>query len=424
MLAHGANVLFRNDGGTNFTDVSALAGVGDIGKGSTATWGDYDSDGWLDLYVTNWACHPECDPVDFNQSRDTLYHNNGDGTFTDVTHLLTYDKLLGAGFTASFMDYDDDGDLDIYVVNDALMNPIGNVLWRNDGPDEGGNCGGWCWRDASVETGAGIVIEGMGLAVGDYDNDLDLDLYFSNMVAAAALMQNRGDGSFTEVAREAGVEAIVGATVSWGTSFFDYNNDGWLDVFMSTTEFRNLDRDTPPDGMHFDHPNLLFASNGPNADGAVTFTNSSPSSWYEEPRRSMGIAYADYDQDGRVDFVTGDWNRGYTLYRNQGIAGSKNQWLAVKVVGDTSDAHIVNRDAIGTRVYLATDDGRTQMQEVKAGSSLGAGNETVLHFGLGTATPTWVSVRWPNGRRSIYKNPPANQRVRLQYNEGNRDLRP
>ncbi len=134
-----------------FTDVSALAGVDDTGKGSTATWGDYDNDGWLDLYVTSWACHPECDPIDFNLSRDTLYHNNGPDengivTFEDVTDLLVYPKLLGAGFTASFMDYDDDGDLDIYVVNDALMNPIGNVLWRNDGSDVDGICGGWCLR--------------------------------------------------------------------------------------------------------------------------------------------------------------------------------------------------------------------------------------------------------------------------------------
>ncbi|MEM7127893.1 MAG: FG-GAP-like repeat-containing protein [Chloroflexota bacterium] len=409
VLAHGANVLLQNIEGAGFTNVTEVAGVGDTGKGSTATWGDYDNDGWLDLYVTNWACHPECVPLDFTLSQDRLYHNNGPNdegeiTFSDVSHLLDFPKLLGAGFTASFVDVDNDRDMDLYVVNDALLNPIGNVLWRNDGPDRQGSCGGWCWTDASEETGAGIVIEGMGLAVGDYDNDQDLDFYFSNMVNPSALMENQGNGSFVNLAKQAGVVGAPGATVGWGTSFFDYNNDGWLDLYMSTTEFRNYDPETPPDGMHFEHPNILFENA---RDG--TFRRTTPTSWIEKPRRSMGIAYADYDQDGWMDFVTGDWNKGFTLYRNLLGESTKANWLTIKLIGSVNPGNPVNRDAIGTRVYLMTNHGHRQMQEVKSGSSLGAGNDTALHFGLGDAEIDSVLILWPNDEIRLFKNVPVNQ---------------
>ena len=168
VLAMGANVLFHNEGGEGFTEVSATAGVNDAGKGTSATWGDYDNDGYLDLYVSNWSCYPQCDPVDHARARDRLYHNNGDGLFDDVTDLLDVnrgntgqldpDKTMGASFAAAFVDYDGDGDADLYVINDKLQNPIGNVLWRNDGP----GCDGWCWTDASAEAGADSVVHGMG----------------------------------------------------------------------------------------------------------------------------------------------------------------------------------------------------------------------------------------------------------------------
>ena len=158
VLTHGANVLFRNEAGTGFRDVTAAAGVGDTGKGATAAWGDYDGDGFLDLFVANWRCYPECARENAAAlASDRLYRNLGDGTFEDVSGLLG-DKLRGAGFSASFADFDDDGDLDIYVVNDMVEHPVGNVLWRNDGP----GCGGWCWSDASAETRTGAVRNGMG----------------------------------------------------------------------------------------------------------------------------------------------------------------------------------------------------------------------------------------------------------------------
>ena len=230
----GANRLFRNDSGAGFTDVTLGAGVGDTGKGTSAAWGDYDSDGWLDLYVTNWSCFPECYPVDFAAQGDRLYHNNGDGSFTDVTLTLEYALTLGAGFAPAFFDYDGDGDQDIYVVNDKLQNEIGNVLWRNDGA----GCAHWCWTNASDESGTDLLINGMGVDAADYDNDGDLDLYITDMVYTMYLLRNDG-GDFRSRAYSAGVAINLGpdSGVGWGAAFFDYDNDGWQDLYVASTEF-------------------------------------------------------------------------------------------------------------------------------------------------------------------------------------------
>ncbi|MEM7132255.1 MAG: CRTAC1 family protein [Chloroflexota bacterium] len=395
-----ANVIFHNDRGIGFQDVTARAGVGDTGKGQSAAWGDYDNDGLLDLYVVNWSCMPECKPVDFALHQDRLYHNNGDGTFTDVSDSLPYPKTLGSGFAGSFLDYDNDGDLDIYVVNDEYKNSIGNVLWRNDGPATNNDqCGAWCWSDGSDDSGAGIVISGMGLAIADYDNDGDLDTYFTNMVRPMALLQNQGDGTFINVEEAAGVGVHENSVVGWGPLFFDINNDGWQDLFLaaSTTEPRKFEPGGMQD-MHYPRINYLFYNLG---DG--TFINGTPAQWFTNQQVSMGAAYADYDNDGWVDFVVGNWNEGYTLFRNSGRQGkvgtpSNHHWFAANLVG----ADGMNRNAIGARIYLTTTDGQTQMQEVQSGSSLGAGNALTLYFGLGTAEIEEVEIVWPDGVSHIY----------------------
>ena len=406
VLNHGANALFHNQGGQGFVDVTDTAGVGDAGKGTTATWGDYDGDSHLDLYVVNWSCFPECgDPNETAQhgaARDTLYRNRGDGTFEDVSGLLDYDLLLGSGFTASFTDYDNDGDLDIYVVNDQFKNMLGNILWRNDGA----GCGGWCWVDASIEAGARTIIHGMGLAVGDYDNDLDLDFYFSDMVNGMVLLQNQGDGTFDDVAHRAGVKVGPSSAVGWGTVFFDYDNDGWLDLYLTSTEFTQFDIESGPEGMMFEYRDFLFKNS---RDGA--FADVTPAAWLDEPVPSMGLAYADYDRDGLLDVVLGNWNQGYALYRNTGAASASNNWISLRLKGGGD----INRDAVGARAYVTTTDGKTTMQEVKCGSSLGAGNDTALHFGLGQASLQEVRVRWPNGTEQILDDLTVNQFVQVSY---------
>jgi hypothetical protein len=191
------------------------------------------------------------------------------------------------------------------------------------------------------------------------------------MVEPMVLLQNNGANHFTDAALSARVGVGPSNAVGWGTAFFDCDNDGWLDLFLATTEFRLYEG-----GMHFSYPNYLFQNNG---DGS--FTNISAQSWVEQAHPSMGFAYADYDQDGRVDFVLGNWNEGYTLYHNESSAAQDNNRLTVRLIGGGP----VNRDAIGSRVYLTTSDGRVQLREVNSGSSLGAGNDTALYFGLGQA---------------------------------------
>jgi hypothetical protein len=389
ILNKGSNVLYRNNNGTEFVDVTAFAGVGDMGKGETASWGDYDQDGHLDLYVANWACDT-CD-LDENVegNRDRLYHSNGNGTFSDVTMSLGMTQTVGAGFVASFVDYDNDADLDIYLVNDRHKGPNVNILWRNDGA----GCGEWCWTDVSEEAGADTEVAGMGLAVHDYDHDGDLDFYFSNG-GPAKLLQNQtsqGNPIFIEVGSLAGVDYDA---ISWGTVALDYDNDGWIDLYLT------IDNDFPG------FVNYLARNLGNGEFESVANAAGAPSS-----AKSMGVAYADYDNDGWVDLLVGNYNTGYQLYRNQGSPDTGHSWLKIKLVGDGP----INRAAIGSRVYVHTNDGETQLMELKSGSSLGAGNDLALHFGLGSAEIVSVTVRWPNGVEQTYYDAPLNSTWTLTY---------
>ncbi len=384
----GADALFRNDGGQRFVNITGHAGLRDSGNTRSASWGDFDNDGFLDLYLANWSCYPKCGrPMEGDA--DKLYRNNGDGTFTDVSAYLG-GSLNGAGFIASFNDYDNDGDADLYLVNDEWVNGIGNKLWRNDGA----GCRGWCFTQVARAAGAEARLFGMGLAVGDYDNDGDLDYYYSN-VGPMELLQNQGDGTFREVAQAAGVQ---GANyIGWGAVFLDYDNDGWRDLYLAvadTTDHKDI------------AANQLFRNN---ADG--TFTEVACNTEASDVRPSLGVAYADYDRDGWVDLAVGNMDEGYRLYRNQTGATTSNHWLALELVG----AGRVNRDAVGARVHIATDGGPAQLQEVINGSSLGAGNELAQYFGLGSAQRATVTIRWPDGSWQSFENVLADQRYRLQY---------
>jgi enediyne biosynthesis protein E4 len=407
VLNFGKNTLFHNNEGKGFTDVTDLADVGDTGKGESATWGDYDNDGYLDLYVVNWACLPECGAELLPLYRDRLYHNNGDGTFTDVTDSLDFINTAGAGFAASFIDYDDDGDVDLYVVNDKMSNAIGNVLWRNDGA----GCDIWCWTNVSEESKADSMMHGMGLAVGDYDNDNDLDFYTTTMVSPMVLLRNE-NGTFKDVALDSGVGVNPGNAVGWGTAFFDIDNDGWQDLYLATT---GMPPGPPPqytgnapdmEDFHHDFPDFLFKNNG---DG--TFSDISETALESNNKASKGIAYADYDRDGKLDFVVGDWNSGYRLYHNQDP--NTNNWLAITLVGSGE----ISRAAVGAKVYVTSSDNHTQTQHVICGSGLGAGNDMTLHFGLGQATVKEIVIVWSNGEEQRLENIEANQFMTVAYGE-------
>ncbi|MBN1669016.1 MAG: CRTAC1 family protein [Anaerolineales bacterium] len=389
VVARGPNTLFWNHHGQGFIDITEHAGLTDPWDGKTASWGDFDQDGYLDLYIANWSCYPDCGRPMYGDS-DRLYHNNGDGTFSDVTaYLGAY--TMGAGFVASFTDYDNDGDLDIYLVNDQFIYGLGNVLWRNDGP----GCAGWCFSVVSKEAGVNRTVMGMGLATGDYDNDGDIDFYFSN-AGPMTLYRNLGDGSFENIAAAAGVESPN--SVGWGTVFLDYDNDGWRDLYLAVA--------MSLDGRGLSG-NQLFHNN---ADGSFSLVTCN--SGAADPGAIIGVATADYNQDGWVDILIGDHIHGYRLLRNSGLAAAGHHWLAIELVGGGP----VNRDAVGARVYVETTAGQRQLQEVVHGSSNGAGNELVLYFGLGEhATAQTVEVVWPDGLRQVFPDVPADRRYRLAY---------
>lgn len=399
VVSRGPNVLFRNLEGRGFDNITALAGVNDPLDGKSASWGDFDQDGYLDLYVTNWSCYPDCGRPMYGDS-DHLYRNRGDGTFENVTVYLGA-QTVGAGHAASFLDFDNDGDLDIYLVNDQFINGIGNILWRNDGP----GCKGWCFTEISEEAGVDQRVMGMGIASADYDNDGDLDIYFTN-AGPMTLLQNQLDGTFENVAAATGVETPE--SVGWGAAFLDYDNDGWRDLYLAVA--MKMDRHTLPG-------NILFHNN---SDG--TFSRIACDTGASDVGGTIGIAYADYDQDGRVDFVIGNHIEGYRLYRNQGIAGLENHWLTIELVGGGP----VNRDAIGARVYLTTKDSLTQMDEVTNGSSMGSGNELALHFGLGPANQAAeLTVVWSDGLRQTFENVAGDQHYTLRYPvDGKTELTP
>jgi cytochrome c peroxidase len=387
VVTWGQDHLFHNNNGKGFKDVSQEAGLIDDRNSKSASWGDYDNDGFLDLYIANWSCYPKCGRQ-MDGEPDRLYHNNGNGTFTEVTDLLN-GGVTGAGFIASFTDYDNDGDLDIYLVNDEFINPLGNKLWRNDGP----GCRGWCFTQVAREANANSKVFGMGLAAGDYDNDGDMDYYYSN-VGPMELLQNQGDGTFREVAEQSGVQVPNG--IGWGAVFFDYNNDCWRDLYLSvsdTTDHKDVGA------------NRLFHNNGDGTFKSIECINEST-----DIRMSIGVAYADYDHDGWVDLVVGNLDEGYRLYKNQEGQITKNHWLSLELEGSGP----VNRDAVGARVYV-TSQGITQTQEVINGSSVMAGNDLAQYFGIGKVRSADIRIHWPNGDEQVFENVRADQRYKIIY---------
>ena len=389
VVGWGPNTLFMNDAGERFVDVTLEAGLADKGENSkSGSWGDYDQDGYLDLYIANWACYPRCGRPATGEL-DKFYHNNGDGTFTNVTRLLPA-KTTGAGFIASFTDFDNDGDLDIYLVNDEFIYPIGNALWRNDGP----GCDGWCFTEISTDSGADASLMGMGLAPNDYDNDGDFDYYFSN-AGPMGFLQNQGDGTFKEVAAQIGVDAPL--RVGFGMIAFDYDNDMWQDLYLAVPAYVGGDDVAA---------NPLFHNNG---DG--TFSRVQSNTGAADVGATLGVAYADYNQDGWLDFVIGSFNQGYELFKNQAV--SKNHWLVFELEGDGKN---INRDAVGTKIIVTTPDGAIQTRELQAGASVGAGSELILHFGLGTATKAkTVTVIWPDNTTQTFSNVVGDRRIQLPY---------
>jgi hypothetical protein len=386
------DILYHNDGGAHFTDVTAAAGI-NTGNlfGSSASWADYDDDGKVDLYVTNYAQCGYPSTSDFNYQPDELYHNNGDGTFTDVTSLLGVSpttglgSTLGAGFEAAWFDANGDNRQDLYLGNDYFgPRPDHNRLWISDGVVSGGQ---WQFQDDSAGSGTAYSMNTMGIGIGDYNNDLKLDIALSN-IRYNRLLRNNGDGTFTDVAPTAGVDRRTGqisdqVPVTWGTAFYDFNLDGWEDLYFAAANFY-----TAIDAANRPQPNELYVNKH---DG--TFVDMSQASGAGDPGASKGVAFADYDRDGRMDMFLVNQNGTPRLYRNVTPMGDRH-WLEVNPVGTRS-----NRDGCGARMILKTATG-SQLREVFCGS-----NQHAVLFGLGDQQAVLsLTITWPSGLKQVLRN--------------------
>ena len=402
LVGDGPDVLLRNDGRGRFTDVSERAGIADPDyRGISASWGDFDADGYVDLYVTNYMrCTGKWDTeeqiiANVAYFPDRLYHNNGDGTFSDVSSWLGPPDTNGAGFTATWFDYNGDNRLDLYLGNDFVgVSPDHNHLWRNDGPA----ADGWTFTDVSDDSGTAFWMNTMGIAVGDVERDGDPDMALTN-ITANKLLRNDG-GVFTEdpesgIARplqQDGTESIT-----WGAGFHDLNLDGWEDLYLAAGNFMGV----PEVGVQ---PNELYVNGG-----GTTFLDVSAATGADDAGDSKGVAFADYDRDGDVDLFVVDQGGPPKLLRND-TPRAANHWLEVDTVGTAS-----NRDGCGARV-TATVAGAALTRQVMCGStSVASGNDPTVHFGLGPVSAVdELEVVWPSGTRQRLTNVGVDQLVTVE----------
>ncbi|HWT15476.1 MAG TPA: CRTAC1 family protein [Patescibacteria group bacterium] len=369
-----SNYLFRNLAGTGFANATApeidhVAVGANSPRTDAVAWGDVDGNGLLDLFIGIWVDQdgPDLnDPANLNR----IVLQQSPGQWVNVTaHYVGAEraKLARNTLAAVFSDLNGDGRVDLYVVNDKLR---GNLLYRNDGP----GCGGWCFSEVAIESGAGQTPMGMGIAVGDVDRDGDWDLYFSSIDEQFFL---RGLSRSPMLWQHQTATPLNFYGVGWGTVFADVDNDGWEDAFLAVgsggfSQTANKDQ--------------LFR----NVQGQFQNVTAQSGALFQE-RPTQQAARIDFDRDGRLDWVLGHWNQGYRLYRN--ISQNNNHWLAMTLEGGGP----VNRSALGAVVEVLTPDGGRQRREMRAGESRGSSHEPLLHFGLGPHSTAQVTIRWPDG---------------------------
>lgn len=401
----GANLLYRNNGNRTFTDVTQHAGVGDSRWSLGCAFADYDSDGFVDLYVANYIdfdfeTHTDCTqkgvatycpPESFEGSPDILYRNNGDGTFTDVTTTTGVYNKDGKGMGVVFGDYDNDGDVDCYVGNDAGE----NFLYQNKGDGTFTNVG---WM-AGVEADENGNVQGtMGVDFGDYDNDGLLDLVAVNYQQQPnALYRNDNGSFFTDVSFVAGMAESL-PYVGWGADFFDVDNDGDKDLLIVNGHLQDT-VEQYDDTTTYPQRNYLLINNG---QGRFVDVAMKVGSGFQSLKVSRGLATGDYDNDGDLDVLISNANDAPQLLRND--SGNQGNWILIRTIGTRS-----NRAGIGTRVKIQTGD-LIQIDEVRSGSGYLSQNDLRLHFGVGTHKRIdRIEVRWPSGTVDIVQDIEPNQ---------------
>ena len=417
---YGRNVLYANQGDGTFVDVTEYAQVGDDRFGTGCAFLDYDGDGYLDLYVANYVdfkhflqttpnrsymwkgLRVHFGPRGMKGSGDILYRNQGDGTFADATveaRVVNQDKLYGMGVIGG--DYDRDGDVDIYVANDTGA----NFLYQNQGDGTFADIG---WMIGAAYGEGGEAQGCMGIAYGDYDNDLYQDILVTNFWEQTNTLYHNDRGTFfSDLSFDAGVGKESFQFLAWGTEFFDYDNDGDKDLFVANGHlFPQLDRANL--GTSYAQTNQLFENLG---DGTFAEVSQVSGEGLKIKKVSRGASFGDYDDDGDLDIFVLNLNDRPTLLRNDG--GNENNWLLVKTIGTES-----NRDGIGARIEVHSGE-LTQSAEIRSGASYLSHNDLRAHFGLRQReTIDLLVVRWPSGLEERFENLSANRLVVLQEGEG------
>jgi enediyne biosynthesis protein E4 len=399
---YGRNVLYRNNGNGTFTDITDKAGVAGTESGafhSGATFFDYDRDGWLDLYVGSYVTLGEkrycqlgemlssCAPSEYRGSQDALYHNNHDGTFTNVTVAAKISQPEGKNLSVAAADYDDDGWPDLFVANDGL-NAYLYHNERNGTFKETGLVSGM------AVTAQGRVMAAMCISLGDYDNDGRLDLYISDFQRSSDhLWHNEGKGLFDEVSEQTGITRPTRDVLSFGGGFFDYDNDGWLDILIANGHvYPEVEQATP--GTHYKQTNSLFHNEG---NGRFTEVSRSSGNGFAAPYVGRGAAFADFDNDGFVDVVVANNGDSPLLLHNNG--GNGNHFLNFKLTGTKS-----NHDAMGARIRVVAG-ATSQIREIAGGGSYLSQSDLRANFGMGKAQRAeTVEVTWPSGQKQIFRD--------------------
>lgn len=415
-------VLYRNNGDGTFTDVTSKAGVANAGKwGTSAAFGDYDNDGHLDLYVANYVeldldhlpefgqgpfCQyrgfgVSCGPRGLKGSRDRLYHNNGDGTFTDVAEKLNIDPDSYYGLGVMWLDYDLDGCLDLYVSNDSTP----SMLYKGDCKGGFSDVGA---RAGVAYSGDGREQAGMGVDSGDYDNDGWPDIAKANFSDDMNnLFHNDHNGQFTDLAGPANFGPISTPFLGFGLKFIDVDNDGWPDIFVANGHV-NPQVDQHSFGVTYAERPFLFHNLG---NGRFEEIGQRAGAPFRRRYVGRGAASADFFNDGKMDLLVSVIDGSAVLLRNQS-AGS-GHWLRTKTMGVES-----NRNGFGARIQVQFGD-RTQSGEVRANSSFESASDSRLQFGLGPATSVdSIVIRWPSGTVDRLGPQQADQEILIKEGQG------
>ena len=412
------NQLFHNNGDGTFSDVTEKAGLSGANLDGKkmwsvgAGWFDYNNDGLLDLLVVNyckWEVNKDpycavrngvrayCHPKQYAPLHNSLYRNNGDGTFTDVSQETGIADHLGKGMSVSFADYDRDGYLDAFVANDTTP----EFLFHN--------LKGRKFEEVGVRAGVayapdGGALSGMGSDFRDVNNDGLPDIWYTAVEHETfPLLINQGEGAFADESAANGLYSTVDMS-GWGNGIFDFDNDGWKDLFVARSNVMdNISLLTP--SRTYEEPNTIFRNLG---NGKFADVSATAGADFQLKAAHRGVAFGDLDNDGRIDMVVSVLGGPVKLFHN--ISPPGNHWILLKLVGTKS-----NRMAIGAQIHLLTPDNRSQWNQVTTATGYASSSDSRVHFGLGSNSRiSQIEIRWPSGIRQVLRDVAADRILTIE----------